>query len=400
MKTMLEVEKNTEVNKSVAILLDKFDREVISVPDLLKMKVVKSRPIFGLGRKIEPSAEAICSLLLNDKITKSSPEELEGVIRPLVDRVRTFVNESRPIELCLIAFSPRSHSPVETGMRRLPDLGEMMFIKRLQDIDATIRQLHSPGVHFTVLFEGNAFVNRFGNFPDEVTAFRQNLHLRIEQMGAGAKVELADLAEVTGSFPSFEEVRQEQEAVIRQGLQDNRNIRQEVETFMPVMRRASVDLSGQDFEDLVEIMRHKGHAVALLSGRQGALAAAIEQQAQENAIFYVSFNKARHSLKIVENTFPDKIYISITAKPGRLAIHPVHSNVEVLPHHGVPVINLNGFADIIHFHKLISRRGDFGPKLSRVHFEGDLDEQPFFFREVKPKREESGHTLGCYGVYY
>lgn len=400
METMIEVEKNTGVNKSVATLLDKFDRETISVPELLKMKALKARPVFGLDRRLTPSADAVCSTLLNSKITKSSPEDLEGVTRPLVDKVRTFVREGLPIEFCLIAFSPKSHSPIETGMRRLPDLGEMMFIKRLQDIDITIRQLHPPGIHFTVLFEGQAFVNRFGNPPDEVAAFRQRLQEGIGQMGAGTKVDLADLAGVTSSFPLFEEVRQEQEAIIRQGLKDNRDIRQEVEIFMPVMRRASVDLSGHDFEGLLEIMRLKEHAAVVLQGRQSTLAAAIEQQARENAIFYVSFNKARHSLKIMENTFPGKIYISITAKPGRLAIHPVHSNVEALPHHGVPVIGLNGFADIVHLHKLIRRHGDFGPKLARVHLEGDPDGQPFFFREVRPKKEDSGHTLGCYGIYY
>lgn len=394
---MIESLKTINSNKSIEMLLDRFDQENIAAADLLKMKTLRFCPIAGLSKKVESPVQNILELLCHSKITKSSKDELLGIERPLIDKITTFVQEDRPIEFCLIAFSPKSHSPIETGMRRLPDLGEMMFLKRLLDIDTTIKRVFSPGVRFTVCFEGFSFVDHFGNSMEEVNDFKQDLQEKINQLDTDKKIVLEDLAQITSNFPEFEGIRLQKEVDIRNNFNNSSGVSSEVETFLPVMRRASVDLSDCDFDDLLAVTKAQRNMGGILTDEQKMLALTIEHKALENAIFYVSFNKARQDLKVMEKTFPDQIYISITSKPGRLAIHPINAGTKTFPHHGVPLLFQDGRAEIISFRDLLSRQEFFsGPKFKRVHLEGDEDSQPFFFQEIR-KQHTQDLGRGCYG---
>ena len=91
-------------------------------------------------------------------IRKGDATNLDGVdvarYKKLIER---FVKAGEPVQMVFIGFPFKSHhNPLKTN-RQLPDLGEFYFLRRLLEIDATVKQVYAPGISWIILSEGEAY---------------------------------------------------------------------------------------------------------------------------------------------------------------------------------------------------------------------------------------------------
>lgn len=85
-------------------------------------------------------------------------------------KVLRFVSANEPIHFLLPAFPAKSPSPKKV-LGRLPDMGEELALRFLEQVCAEIRQVYSPGAHITICSDGRVFSDLVGVTDQDVTDY-------------------------------------------------------------------------------------------------------------------------------------------------------------------------------------------------------------------------------------
>ncbi len=356
----------------------------MSFEDLLaryKIKLKEGDKISSFYRKAKPllvpsgenseMTEAIFDLFSNSVIRRGDGNLYHSVIQNYLKQIDFFVQKRDPVELVFLGMPFKCHNPMETT-RRTPDLGELAFLVRLMDIDATIRQIYEPGLHFTVLTEGRVYKDYFGATVEEIRAFEARLSDFIYGLNGGKIVSLVDFSSVCACFPEFEKLRQQREEFMGTRRSEG-SLNQEIKARIPVMMRSVPILEGVPIEDLLAVHNYKESSQSL-TAFQRELREHLLVEAEELAIKYLAFQEAKSKLGVIPKSFPEKLYVSTTAKIDRYSFHPIHRRTRFFPHHGVPVLDSEK-VDIIFLGDILRNPQNF----SAVFCPDDIDKAPFYF---------------------
>jgi pyoverdine/dityrosine biosynthesis protein Dit1 len=109
-------------------------------------------------------------------------------------RVRAAITACEPIRLVLPAFPAKSANPQKT-LGPLPDLGEELALRFLQERCDAIRERHPPGAKLTICSDGRVFNDLVGVPDDAVTAYRTRLVALIRGLGL-SDIHVFDLDDV------------------------------------------------------------------------------------------------------------------------------------------------------------------------------------------------------------
>lgn len=329
------------------------------------------RPLVGLPSREDNLPNKIFGLFTHETIRRGEDYIYDHVVRAYLEKIDSFAKEGSPIEFVFLGFPFKCHNPIET-LRRTPDLGELAFLLRLLDIDATIRQVYPPGVKFTVLKEGNAYKDFFGATGEEVNRFEDRLKLFVHNLGAEEKIDFVDFASVCKKFSDFEnECLYEKESL--QIRQNEETTHREIKALVPVMMRSVPIVEKVPFDDLIKVYDYDLLAGGL-TDFQAELRRRLLERAGELAISYLAFQRAKNKLKVIPESFSKKLYVSTTAKPSRYNFHPIHRRTRFFPHHGVPVFSSEK-VDVVFLREIIKSPATY----VAVFCDDDIEDSPFYF---------------------
>lgn len=315
------------------------------------------------------------SLLCDKTIRRGELYLVDPVKTTYLDQLEFFTRGNFPIEFVFLGFPFKCHNPIET-FRRTPDLGEIAFLLRLLDIDVTVRQLYPPGVSFTILTEGNAYKDFFGATSEEVQKFEDRLQHFTSNIGMKEKIAFVDFSSICGQFSEFEKTRVEEEKNLRTHRLEEA-IHKEIKSFMPVMMRSVPIVEKVSLDDLIAVYDYSLPSQCL-SKLQKELRMRLLKEAEELAIRYLAFQRAKNKLKIIPKFFPHKLYVSTTSKLGRYSFHPIHRRTRFFPHHGVPILGSDK-VDIVFFREIIKNPKTY----TAVYCVDDIEGAPFYFLKGK-----------------
>ena len=331
------------------------------------------KPIFYLNFQSSPKAEDIFSVLFNPAIRRGDGIIYDSVKQDYVQKINYFMQRDEPIEFVFLGFPFKCHNPLETP-RRTPDLGELAFILRLLDIDATVQQIYPPGIHFTVLKESNVYKDFFGAKEEELEKYENRLEDFITALGGIKKIVLVDLMAVCLCIPVFEKTRKEIEKSLNLG--HGKEVEKQIQALIPVMKRSLPITSGIPIDDLVVVFEKT--KTFLPTAFQERLKQYVMAESRRLALRYLAFQEAKRLLEVVQKSFPEKLYVSTISRPDRYRFHPIHRRTRYLPHHGVPVLESEK-VDIVFFSEVIKNSGIY----SAVFCQDDIEDAPFYFLKGK-----------------
>ncbi|MER7000260.1 isocyanide synthase family protein [Streptomyces sp. NPDC000410] len=138
----------------------------------------------------ERTCHALLRLLLPHRRPVGSPGPTaevyghtpEACFPEQLDVLRAFVRADAPILLTLPAFPCKSPNPAKvTGA--LPDLGELLSLRFLDDLCARIADLHPPGARLLICSDGHVFGDLVGVSDQRVDAYAVALRRMIADNG-------------------------------------------------------------------------------------------------------------------------------------------------------------------------------------------------------------------------
>jgi len=351
--------------------------------ELLKVNEVKIKRISnieGLFRKPEvlltlpngdgDKAEIIFGLLMDPIIRRGDGVIYGGVQAECKEKISKLVSKGDPIQFVFQGFPFKCHNPIET-IRRTPDLGEIAFLQRLADINETIRQVYPPGAKFTILTEGESYKDLFGASSVEVEIFEQTCKCFSDRLKIGSIIEFINLLDLIKDKKGFFEASKKEAGLIFEVCSKGKV--DEVMQLIPVMMRSLPIVSKVPFEDLFAVFGF-GSGSGNLTSFQEEFAVFLKEAARELAAKYLAIQKVKRKLDLVNNAFPNYLYVSTTSKKDRYSFHPIHRRTRLYPHHGVPVLGSDR-VDIVYLGEIISNPDVY----IAVYCDGDLENAPFYF---------------------
>lgn len=97
-------------------------------------------------------------------------------------RVRSALANQSPLHMVLPAFPAKSANRAKT-LGPLPDLGEELALRFLQERCDAVRHRYAPGAKLTICSDGRVFNDLVGVDDDDVTMYRQRLEAMIGRLG-------------------------------------------------------------------------------------------------------------------------------------------------------------------------------------------------------------------------
>ncbi|TAM68553.1 MAG: hypothetical protein EPN48_11155 [Microbacteriaceae bacterium] len=330
----------------------------------------------GDGRNIN---ERILAVFRSPEVLFGDPTFIDTNEKYWLDRLDLFTSKGDPIEFVAMAFPYKVPNPLKT-LRKAPDLGEALMLRRFTMVLDAIQHVYAPGARLTILEEG--ILGRCqGVDHQQIEAYRDGINGIIEISGVNPEqIVFHSLDDMPTTIPNFEaRWIHEQERLRELWQQNDSYVRAAYETTFPASI-TSVPTLEYDPNLLA-----KAYDSAESDSGQGQA---------DNAIRYVRdyINKVAHrqffayrallSLRDVtgylDQLRPGALKLTVSPKPENLAVIPVNRWSRVLPYHGVPVLRKDGSWEINYIGSFGLRYGD----VEELHWDQDTDSAPIAFREL------------------
>lgn len=325
------------------------------------------RVLVSASEKVGEIPQRIFNLLMDPIIRRGDGSIFSSVQTEYRRKISKFVSKNEPLQFVFQGFPFKCHNPVET-LRRIPDLGELVSLQRLMDINETVKQIYPPGVKFTVLTEGGTYRNLFGANQSEVEIYQERCKYFINLIEAENNIKFIDFLELIEDGEKFLASCKREEDHISDG---------EIEQFVPVMMRSLPIVSKIPFEDLLAVFGYQTNT-GILTTFEKEFGLYIKNAAKDLAIKYLAIQKAKRNFDVIRLHFPDYLYVSTTSKQDRYSFHPIHRRTRLYPHHGVPVLGSDR-VDIVYLGEILSN-----PEIyTAVYYDKDIEDAPFYFLKGK-----------------
>ncbi len=240
-------------------------------------------------------------------------------------RVEAMIARGEPIKLVLPAFPAKSPN-LQKVTGALPDFGEELALRFLQDRCDAIREIYPAGAELTICSDGRVFSDVVGVSDDDVTAYRLQLKEMIDRRGLRS-LSVFDLDDVNPQS-SYDDMRTwlvekyaESVEEIRQRTIDHAHHQ---ELFNGIHRFM--------FEDLAECERALSRTQCKKLSKQRA---------------YEVIQRSNAWSRLLGTVFPDALRLSIhpqAAHSEKIGILLVESDdVWLTPWHGVALLRADRF---------------------------------------------------------
>lgn len=283
-------------------------------------------------------------------------------------RLRDLIEAERPLEFTILGFPFKMPVPLKTD-RKTADFGELVSLKRLNEIGRSIAGLYAPGARIHVFAEGPFHVLN-GIDRGWANEYFASLEGLARQFDVDSNLVLHDLNVIVDQTPEFRSVwAQTTEDIRRRRDTGDSATLTAIRDALPV-RFHNIANPGVEQDDL--------RRAYLNDGTREDLRQSITRRAEEGVLAYRGFLEARDRIALLERVVPGALAMTVSPRAGRLGVRPLPAPADKLPYHGVPVLSADRRELRIEY--LWDLRND-GGDYTKVHLNGDLDQAPFLYIE-------------------
>lgn len=308
------------------------------------------------------TADRVLNLISDPVIRRGDGVLISSAENEYLNKMKYFIDKNEPINIVFQGFAFKCHNPVET-LRKTPDLGELATIKRIADINETVKKVYPPGLRFTALTEGRSYKDLFGASEKEVNLYLERCRYFAKLLGVESILKFIDFMDLIPDEKTFFDESRSAETGISQT---------EIQQFTPVMMRSMPIIEHVAFEDLLAIFGYGNDGA--LTEFQREFGEYIKLGATDLAIKYLAMQKVKKKHNIIDSHFPNDLYFSTTAKPNRYSFHPIHRKTRLYAHHGVPVLGSDK-TEIVYLGEILKNKDIY----TAVYLKDDIEDAPFYF---------------------
>lgn len=280
--------------------------------------------------------------------------------------------EDKKFNFSILGLPFKVPIPLKTK-RKNPDFAELMAIARLEYIGESIEKITGTKTTINAVTEGAfaKFVNAdvkaaeyYGEYLKETAKTLGYTHLNI-----------LPLNKMEEYVDNFDELFKKKVAEFTKKHEDkDPSVIEKVEGALPIINR----IVKPESTDVMTLMNVYNFDIPndQLSSEEKRVREALIKFALPSSFEYFSYLELRDDLNFLQKEFGEN-YLPLTVSPkaNRLGIIPIHQNITVLPHHGVPVydqkneiFNIMYLIDVLQTYDFIE-----------AHLENDDDTAPFLY---------------------
>lgn len=325
----------------------------------------------------ESLEEKIFSLFLNPEIRFGEESYILSLKNFWLEKIKFFTKQNKPLEFSILGFPFKVPVPLKTN-RVLPDLGEIIALKRLVDILLLIKHFYPPGGIVHIVTE-EAFY-KFNNMKkNEVLSYQDFLKEIVKKMGWKNFIKFMSLDEMETLTDNFDGLfQQKKDHFVNLYITWDKKFIERYHgahsSIYYIVNTQRYNLTENELMDVYNKKKNTNRKKILLVRRF------IENNAHSMTIEYLAYLELRDELGFFKKKLPDAIQLSVSPKKYRLGIIPLGKNIIRLPYHGVPVFDKVKNRFTIEYLIDLKRKKW---QVTEVYLKDDKEKKPFFYIKEK-----------------
>jgi hypothetical protein len=265
--------------------------------------------------------------------------------------------------------------PLKTS-RTLPDMGEVLSLVRLNHLTQLVGSVYKPGAVITIFTEGG-FGASAGIPERDWKRYDRRLRELTVLLGFEKNIKIKKLSDME-KMKDFAKIFRRQLRLHKDAMKQNdpEFLLKVAAVQSPIFRL--IDSSKYSVDVLMDVYNNDIPTDELpLAAKRARLT--LENRVQSCICEYFSYLAARDELHFLEKSVPHYLALSVSPKPGRLGIIPIHKSFSILPYHGVPVLDVEKQSWDLEY--LIDIQRDIKHTYRPVHLLKDTDQEPFYYEK-------------------
>lgn len=316
-------------------------------------------------------AERILSIFMDENFFFGPREYIEENKKTWLDKLNYFISKKEPIQFTILALPFKIPVPLKTN-RVLPDMGEVLFLLRLNLITQLIVNEYQPGAQITVLAEG-VFSDFVGIEKIQADNYYQAIKGLNDKLGFGDNIKIIPLSVIKEYTADFDKAYKQKVNELKKLYQTNdKEFLKKYNNTYQVLGRivAPPELDEQILMDVYNDQL----ADSQVADNIFKIRNQIKEKAHHAIFQYFAFFLVRDEIDLLEQLVPHSLSLSVSPKKDRLGIVPVNKDCVRLPYHAVPVYDKNKFS--LEYLIDIKRTKN---KYILVYLKNDSDNTPFYY---------------------
>ncbi len=320
-------------------------------------------------------AEKILNIFVDDEIIFGPKKFVIDNTDFWLESFQYFINQNKPIQLTILGFPFKMPVPIKTN-RSLPDMGEVLSLKRLHFLTELIRKVYKPGAKITIVTEG--VFGRYNKMDkSEYDSYKDLLIEIIKKFNWDNSLFIVELESMEQLINNFNDVFGEKVNKLKNlYLNADKNFLKKYKgaklSISRIINTRDLGVSNSVLMDVYNIkLRNKIATAEVVKIRKY-----IKAMTHETLLNYHAYLMVRDDLNFIEKTVPNAITLSVSPKPNRLGIIPVNKNCIRLPYHGVPVFHVKKNIFTIEYLIDVLRMKE---TFIRVYWKEDKENKPFYY---------------------
>lgn len=347
--------------------------KIISTKKIIRL--LKRLPKEKVSLKGKTSAEKIFNLFLHKSILFGPKNYVTNERTQWINKFNYFIQKNKPLQLTILGFPFKIPVPLKTD-RTMPDMGEVLALKKLNELTELIKSVYTPGAKITVVTEG--IFGSFNGVPEkEYNGYKTLLGLIINKLGWTKNLTLLKLdamesldknfnSRFNTKIKAFERLFKQKDTAFINKYEGAR------ESLLRIVNTKSLNVPIEVLMDVYNESLPKNN----LSNAVKRIRRTILEEVHTMLIKYHAYLSVRDDLDFIQRRIPHAITLSVSPKPGRLGIIPINSQCIRLPYHGVAVYHKQKNLFTIEY--LIDIKRD-NKTYQPVLWSEDKEKKPFFY---------------------
>lgn len=348
-------------------------KKTVSTRDVIKL--LKTILVEKIKPKGKTPAEMIYRIFIHKSILFGPKKYVSDEKKQWIEKFNYFIEKNMPLQLTILGFPFKIPVPLKTD-RTMPDMGEVLALKKLNDLAELIKLVYAPGVKITVVTEG-VFGSFNGLTSKEYNKYKSVLNVIINKFSWTKNLALLKLDEMESMDKNFKNRFNEKikafEKLYKQ--KDSDFIKKYEGARESLLRIVNTKNLHLPIEVLMDVY-NDSLAEKKVSNDVKRIRKRILKEAHTMLVKYHAYLSVRDDLDFIQRRIPHAITLSVSPKPGRLGIIPINSHTIRLPYHGVVVYNRKKTLFTIEY--LIDIQRD-NRTYQPVFWSEDKEQKPFFY---------------------
>ena len=318
-------------------------------------------------------SEKIFNLFLDNNIRFGPRKYIISLKDYWIKKINFFVSKNKPLHFIILGFPFKIPVPLKTN-RILPDMGELLALKRLYDITQLIKVFYKKGGKITIITE--EIFGTFNNMKkEEIINYQKFLAFLLKKFQWDQNLTLYPLHKMEDQIINFEKEFQDKIDELEQNFINRKKsfLKKYYGAYPSIYRITNTKRFNLSMNEFMDVYNEKKETKkkSILQVRK-----LIEYYTHSMLIKYLAYLELRDKFDFINKNFPNSLMLSVSPKPYRLGILPVGKDFIRLPYHGVTVFDEKNKKFSIEYFIDLIRQNCY---IQEIYYEEDKEEKPFFY---------------------